>query len=261
MPGMGALSGKVALVTGAGTGIGRSTALAFAAAGAAVVVNGRRQGPLDDVVAEITAAGGEAWAATADLTTAEEAERLAAVCLARHGRVDVLVNNAGFSSKVRSARFLDAEEWTSVWQVNVLGVAMLTRALLPAMIEAGDGTVITVSSIGGLRPNVMAGAAYCSAKAAVAAYMTGLAGEVRNLGVRCSTVYPGEVDTPILDNRALNPGEAQRARMAHPDDVAAAILMVASLPARATVEELTIAPTYQRDLSADMVAAKTKTSR
>lgn len=258
---MGTLSGKVALVTGAGSGIGRSTALALAGAGATVVVNGRRSAPLQEVVAEIGAAGGEAWSFPADLTSVADAEGLANACLARHGCVDVLVNNAGFSSKVRSALHLDAEEWTAVWQVNVLGVVMLTKALLPAMIESGEGTVITVSSIGGLRPNVMAGSAYCSAKAAVAAYMTELAGEVRNRGVRCSTVYPGEIDTPILDNRALNPGEAERARMAHPDDVAAAILMVASLPRRATVEELVIAPTYQRDLTADMRAARSKTSR
>ena len=212
------------------------------------------------MVGTIVGAGGSAWAATADLVSASEAERLAAACLERHGRVDLLVNNAGFSSKVRSALYLDEQEWTAVWRVNVLGPVMLTRALLPSMLEAREGTVITVSSIGGLRPNVMAGSAYCSAKAAVAAFMTELATEVRNRGVRCSTVVPGEIDTPILDNRALNPGEAERSRMAHPDDVAAAILMIASLPARATIEELTIAPTYQRDLSADVAAARAKTS-
>ena len=255
---MAALDGKVALVTGAGSGIGRSAALRLAAHGATVVVNGRRQGPLDAVIAEI---GSTASAITADLVSPAEADRLAATCLERFGRVDVLVNNAGFSSKVRSALHLDAEEWTAVWQVNVLGPVMLTKALVPAMIAAGDGTVITVSSIGGLRPNVMAGAAYCSAKAAVASWMIELATEVRNRGVRCTTIYPGEIDTPILDNRALNPGDAERARMAHPDDVAAAIVMVATLPSRAMIEELTIAPTYQRDLSKDMAAARAKRAR
>lgn len=257
---MGPLEGKLALVTGAGTGIGRSTALALASAGAGVVLAGRRAAPLMAVAREIEAIGRTAWVETADLTTGAEAERLAGACVGAHGGVDVLVNNAGFSSKVRSALHLGEDEWTSVWQVNVLGPALLTKALLPSMFERGGGTVVTVSSIGGLRPNVMAGAAYCSAKAAVAAWMTELATEVRNKGVRCTTVYPGEVDTPILDNRALNPDDDARSRMAHPDDVAAAIAMVVCLPARATVEELMIAPTYQRDLSADMRAARTKTA-
>lgn len=258
---MGSLRGKVALITGAGTGIGRSTAIAFAAAGATVIVAGRRAEPLAEVVRDIETGGGTAWALTADLADSAEAERLAARCLERHGRVDVVVNNAGFSSLVRSARYLDAEEWTAVWQVNVLGPAILTRNLLPPMIEAGEGTVVLVSSVAAMRPSVMAGAAYGSAKAAAANYMTELASEVRSLGVRCSTIYPGEIDTPILDRRALPPGSNERATMAHPDDVASAIVLCATLPARAMIDELTITPTMPRDLSADIAAAKAKKTR
>jgi NADP-dependent 3-hydroxy acid dehydrogenase YdfG len=258
---VGALEGQVALVTGAGTGIGRSTAVQLADERATVAVCGRRAGPLDELVADIAGRGGRAWSLTADLVSPDEAERLAAVCLERHERVDVVVNNAGFSSLVRSARYLDADEWTAVWQVNVLGPAMLTRALLPAMIAAGRGTVVTVSSLAAHRPNVMAGAAYGSAKAAVANWMAELSSEVRNLGVRCTTVFPGEIDTPILDRRALNHGESERAAMAHADDVARAILLCVTLPARATVDELVISPTRQRDLSADMTAAMAKTQR
>ncbi|MDY7104137.1 MAG: SDR family oxidoreductase [Actinomycetota bacterium] len=232
----------------------------MAGEGATVVVNGRRQGPLDEVVAAIGAAGGKALTATADLTDDEAASRLADRCLADHGCVDVLVNNAGFSSSVRSARHLDAATWTDVWRVNVLGPAMLARALLPAMIDAGGGTIITVSSVAGLRPNVMAGAAYGSAKAAVANWMTELASEVRNLGVRCSTIFPGEIDTPILDRRALPPDDDQRAMMARPEDVAEAVLLCATLPARAMIDELVITPTRQRDLTADMAAAREKSS-
>jgi NADP-dependent 3-hydroxy acid dehydrogenase YdfG len=254
------LQGKVALVTGAGSGIGRAAALALAAEGATVVVNGRRQQPLDEVAKAIADAGGGAVTAAADLTDDAATADLAQQCLAEHGRVDVLVNNAGFSSTVRSARHLDAATWTDVWKVNVLGPAMLTRALLPAMIEAREGTVITVSSVAGLRPNVMAGAAYGSAKAAVANWMTELASEVRNLGVRCSTIFPGEIDTPILDRRALPPGEDARATMARAEDVAAAVVLCATLPARAMIDELVITPTRQRDLAADVAAARERTA-
>ena len=125
---MGSLQGKRALITGAGTGIGRQLALDLAGAGAEVAICGRRRGPLDETA---RLAGGGIDAHTADLADPDEAFRLADAV----GPVDILVNNAGFSSVVRSTRYVGPEEWRAVMDVNTLGPAMLTRALLPPMIE------------------------------------------------------------------------------------------------------------------------------
>ncbi|MDX1385250.1 MAG: SDR family oxidoreductase, partial [Thermoanaerobaculia bacterium] len=248
---MGELEGSVALVTGAGTGIGRETTRLLAAAGAEVVLAGRREAPLAAVTAAVTEAGGRAWYRSADMEDASSVEALAAACLERHGRVDILVHNAGHSSKVRSARWISDDEWSSVLAVNVTGPMILTRALLPAMLEAGAGTVIMVSSMAALRPGVMAGTAYGTAKAAARNYMAGLAAELRQKGIRATTVMPGEVDTPILDNRPLPPSEEQRAGMMQAEDVARAILLAATLPQRTVIEEMTMMPTRLRDFSAD----------
>ncbi len=255
---MGVLTGKTALVTGGGTGIGAAIAVDLAQAGAAVIVSGRRQGPLDETVAKISTDGGQASAMTGDMTDPADIERLANAVIATTGGVDLLINNAGFSSKVRSARYIGAEEWRGVMDVNTMGPAMLTRMLLPPMIERQAGDVVMISSMAGLRPNVMAGAVYSAAKAAAKAYMETLSQEVRRFGVRCLTVFPGEVDTPILDNRALPPDDAARALMMQSEDISAAVLMAVCLPHRATVSDITIGATVPRDMSADVKAALTK---
>ncbi len=254
------IAGKTALVTGGGTGIGEAIAIDLAGAGANVIVAGRRQEPLDNTVQQIVDAGGNARSVAADLTQPEEIERLAQNILDQEGGVDVLINNAGFSSKVRSAKFISAEEWQSVMDVNTMGPAMLTKALLPAMIDRGAGDVVMISSMAGLRPNVMAGVVYSAAKMAAKGYMEVLQQEVKKHGIRCLTVYPGEVDTPILDNRALPPGEQERALMMQSEDISAAVMMALSLPHRATVTEIAITATIPRDMTADVKAALSKQS-
>jgi len=149
---MGKLDGKVALITGAGIGIGRSAAIMFAEEGAELVIAGRRQAVLDVVVAEITSPGGQITAKSADMEDQTSIEALAAYALEKHGRVDILVNNAGHSSKVRSVRWISRGECDSVYAVNVSGPAQLTRLLLPPMLDHGEGTVIMVSSMAALRP-------------------------------------------------------------------------------------------------------------
>jgi len=257
---MGNLSGKTALVTGGGTGIGREVAKDLAAAGVKVIVCGRRLEPLEETVAMIEKAGGEAKAMTADLTDPDGIEVFAEAVLSYHGAIDILINNAGFSSQVRSARYIGADEWRAVMDVNTMGPAQLTRALIPAMIEQGAGDIVMISSMAAINPSVMAGAVYSAAKSAARAYMSVLAEEMRPHGVRCVTVFPGEVDTPIMENRALVPDAATRALMMQPEDISAAVMMAISLPQRAMVSEIALGATNPRDMSADVAAAKAKQS-
>jgi NADP-dependent 3-hydroxy acid dehydrogenase YdfG len=229
---MRALQGQVALVTGAGSGIGRATALRLAQEGARVVVTGRRQAPLDAVVAEVQAAGGQAWARTADLLQREELLALVHWAEAELGAVDILVNNAGAASRVRNILWVDQQDWSDTLAVNLDAVYVLIQAALPGMIARGGGTVVTVSSLAAVRPGMLGGAPYGAAKAAVSNLMTFLHGSFRNQNIRATTILPGEVNTPIMDTRVRPPTPAERERMVDPDDVARAIALVCTLPAR-----------------------------
>lgn len=251
------LESKVAIVTGAGSGIGREAAKMLAAEGATVVVNGRRREPLDAVVADIEKAGGRAVARVADVASPAAARGLASWTIATLGRVDVLVNNAGFSSKVRNLRWIAQEEWDTVVGVNLTGVYALTQGVLDHMVERKSGTIVTVSSVGGIRPGLISGPAYGVAKAGARVLMQFVHNVYRQHGIRATTILPAEVDTPILDNRPLVPDQAARATMMQPEDVAAAILFCVTLPERTVIEELIVSPTIPRDQTRDLEVART----
>jgi NADP-dependent 3-hydroxy acid dehydrogenase YdfG len=253
---MGRLDGQVAIVTGAGSGIGRAAALMLAAEGATVVAVGRRPAPLDALVAEIARRGGRADTLAADVGDPDQAGRLARAAVERHGRVDILVNNAGSSSRVRNIRWVGRDEWERVFAVNMTGVYLLTQAVLPGMIERGGGTIVTVSSAAAFRPGLLGGAPYGAAKAAARNLMGHVHTVLRDKGIRATTILPAEVDTPILDNRPLVPDARARATMMQPEDVAAAILLCVTMPARTVVEEIILSPTVTRDLSADLAVAR-----
>lgn len=245
------LRGQVALITGAGSGIGRSTALHLAREGARVVLVGRRREPLESVAAEIEKTGGDAWAKPADLADREQLKELVAWTAREVGPVSVLVNNAGASSKVRNIRWIDNEDWDATIEVNLNAVYALVQAVLPGMLEAGGGTIVTVSSLAAVRPGLLGGAPYGAAKAGVQNLMKYLYATFRNEGIRATTILPGEVNTPIMDTRVRPPSSEERAAMVDPDDVARAIVLCCSLPARATIEELVISPTLARDQGPD----------
>ena len=168
------------------------------------------------------------------------------------GRIDVLVNNAGQNSPRRRLLSTTPEEIRALFDANVLGTMFCTRAVVPAMRAAGRGTIVNVSSMAALEPGVLTGAAYSAAKAAVTNFTRFLGQELRNTGIRTCVVFPGEVDTPILDQRAHPPDAKARATMLTSEDVAEAIAFVLRLPARATVTELVIRPTVQRSVEAEL---------
>jgi NADP-dependent 3-hydroxy acid dehydrogenase YdfG len=246
------LAGKTALITGAGSGMGRETARLLAADGAAVALLGRRQDALDRVAKEIRADGGTALPITADITSADDVTRALGQVHAELGPVDVLVNNAGSSSSVLNPQWLPHEEWRQVLEVNLTAVFQLTQAVLPGMLDRGAGTIVTVSSLAAVNPNLLGGAAYGAAKAGVRNFMTFLHTTFRNQGLRAITVLPGEADTPILDHRARPPAADERAHMVQPVDVAEAIRLAVGLPQRVVLQEIVVAPTRQRDTSADL---------
>ena len=255
---MGALNGQVAIVTGGGSGIGRETARMLAAEGAHVVVSGRRQAPLDETVAEISRAGGVAAARVADMESATDPAALAQWVIQTFGRVDILINNAGHSSTVRAIRWVRKDDWDSVIAANLTGVYLITQAVLPGMIERGGGTIVTVSSVAGIRPGLIGGVPYSAAKAAVRNLMGHIHSEHRDKGIRATTILPAEVDTPILDRRPLPPNAKARSTMMQSEDVARAIMFCVTLPPRTVVEELVMVPTIQRDVSEDIRVASMK---
>lgn len=253
---MGRLDGKIALVTGAGSGIGRETALLLAQEGATIVLTGRRVQPLDEVARLIKNAGGKAVALSLDIGSRDAIFEAVKWIKSTVSPVDILVNNAGSASKVLNARFISEEEWAATINVNLTAVFNLTQAVLPEMIAKGEGTIITVSSLAVVNPNLLGGAAYGAAKAGVKNFMTFLHNTYRNQGIRATTILPGETNTPIMNNRARPPSEEERAVMMDPHDVARAIVLCASLNKSAVIPELHICPTFMRDTSADIDVAR-----
>jgi NADP-dependent 3-hydroxy acid dehydrogenase YdfG len=243
---MSSLQGKLAWITGAGTGIGLAGAQALAAAGATVVMSGRRADVLQAEADQITAAGGRVEVEPLDVADAEAVDAVAARILGRHGRIDILVNSAGLNNPDRFWKNQTVEGWRNVIGINLDGTFYTVRAVLPAMRAQHDGLVINISSWAGVHHPKLTGAAYNGSKHAVVALTETINIEEGVNGIRACAICPAEVATPILDRRPVPPSAQDRARMLQADDLGATICFIAELPAHACINQLVISPTWNR---------------
>ena len=237
MSGRGALAGQVAIVTGAGRGIGHAIATALAREEATVVLAARTRQQLAATAASIRESGGTALAIPTDVTQDAAVEAMVEQAIAELGRVDVLVTAAGVASFGPVSGTKPAD-WDGMLAVNLRAVMVTCRAVLPIMVRQRRGTIINVASVAAQRA-IPGAAAYTATKAGVVGFSRVLAEELRAEGVRVGVLVPGAVDTPLWDTI---PNSPVRGRMLRPEDVARAAVLMASLPPGASLEELTLLP-------------------
>lgn len=232
----------VAIVTGAGSGVGRACALLLVQQGWRVSLVGRRATALAQTVALAGQGRKNFDRQPADIADPAAVSAVVAAVVARWGRIDALINAAGTNTPRRSLRDLSDEDYHRLIAANLHGAFYLTRACLPALRKSSNGTIVNINSEAGLRANAKAGPAYVAGKFALAGLTESINAEEGPAGVRACSIFPGDIDTPLLDLRPVPPSASQRKRMLQPEDVAGCIAFVLQLPARAVVEQLVIRP-------------------
>ena len=239
------LKGRTAWITGGGSGIGLAGAIELVKAGAHVVISGRTQATNDSALAELKALG-SAEAILLDVADKKAVQAAADAILKQHGRIDILVTSAGTNATKRNFDVVTPDAWDDVVAINLSGLFYCVHAVLPAMRKQKDGLIINVSSWAGRFPSKLTGPAYNATKRAVIALTESINMEECVNGIRATSILPGEVATPILRKRPVPPSKQEQDRMTQSEDLGAAILFVASMPARTCVNELIIAPTWNR---------------
>lgn len=230
----------VIVVTGAGSGVGRAVVERFVAEGWRAALIGRHETSL---AATAAACGDRASACElliCDVSDAAAVAHTAEQVLARFGQVDVLVNSAGTNVRQRAFRDVSVEDWQYVIATNLHGAFYMIRAFLPAMRARGTGTVVNINSDAGRLARDLAGVSYVSSKFGLAGLTQSLNAEERAHGIRGCSIFPRDVNTPLLDKRPHPPPEEERQRMVQPEDVAACVWLAATLPPNAIVEELSV---------------------
>lgn len=237
------LTGQVAWITGAGTGIGEGAARSLAAAGMTVVLSGRRREKLEGVAAELGAA---ASIEELDVSDRDSVAQTAQRIFDKHGKIDVLVASAGINVRERNWHNLSLDDWDQVIRIDLDGAFYCCKAVLPQMIKQGGGLIINISSWAGKHVSVVTGPAYTAAKHAMNAMNESINMEAGIYGVRACAICPGEVATPILDNRPVPVSDEDRAKMVQPDDCGDIVRFLSSLPPHVCINELTVSPTWNR---------------
>jgi NAD(P)-dependent dehydrogenase (short-subunit alcohol dehydrogenase family) len=235
------LADKTALITGGGSGIGLAVARAFLTEGARVAITGRDHNKLLRA-AEYLAGNKRLLVHPCDATDPDAVAELVAAVNASFGPIDILVNNAGMNIRERTFAELTPERWRDLVAGNLDSAFYCIYAVMPQMRQRQDGLIININSLSGRRASPLGGTAYVAAKMGMRGLALSVAAEEKGNGIRVCTVYPGEVDTPILEHRPTPVSAEHRRQILQPEDVAAGVLFVATLPARATVPELVLMP-------------------
>jgi len=238
------LRGKNVLLTGGGSGMGKATALALAKNGANVAIAGRNKENLASTVS-LAQATEKISAKEADVTDRNSLEDLFQWFDVEFGTLDYLVHAAGINVAMRSMEELSPDDWDRLIQINLTGSYNVLRLTLNRMRPLKKGLIVLINSVAGKRSVPLAGIGYNASKFGMSGLGIGVAEEERNNGIRISNLYPGEVNTPILENRKEPPVEEHRQSILQAEDVASVILHLCQLPERVHIPELVIKPTLQ----------------
>lgn len=233
---------KTAVVTGAGSGVGQATALKLVEQGWRVALVGRRPEALQETVALAGAKAGQFLICPCDIGQHAAVATMAQQVLAAFGEVEVLVNAAGTNAPNRALSVLSLEDYHAMMDANLNGAYYCVQAFLPQMRARRSGTIINVVSEAGKQASPKAGPAYVMSKFGMAGLTQAINAEERPNGVRASSLFPGDIDTPLLNKRPVVPDAAARARMMKAEDVADCAIFCINLPARAVVEEMLVRP-------------------
>lgn len=246
------LKGKVAWITGAGTGIGQAAAVALAGSGARIILSGRRISALQETADTLKSFGTEASCEVLDVSDADLVRDVAERIVSRYGRLDILVNNAGTNIAERHWEKVTPEKWNEVIDIDLNGAFYCALAVLPVMRKQKDGLIINVSSWAGRFYTLLTGPAYSAAKHGLMALNASINMEECMNGIRACALCPGEVWTPIMDRRPDQLGDDVKAKMLKSEDVGEAIAFLAKLPKTVCINEMIISPTWNRGYIANL---------
>ena len=246
------LKGKIAWITGAGTGIGQAGAVSLARAGMEVVLSGRRRENLEETAALVEKTGKVPVIEELDVADSESVSEVVARIEERFQRLDVAVLSAGINVKNRSWKEVDTDGWDSVVDIDLNGAFYCCRSVLPIMRRQKEGLIVNVASWAGVRVSKLTGPAYTAAKHGMVAMSESLNMEEAINGIRSCALCPGEVATPILENRPVKVTDEEKAVMLQGEDMGERILFLAQLDKRVCLNQLVISPTANRMYTAGL---------
>jgi len=233
---------KTAVITGAGSGVGQAIAIALVKQNWQVALVGRRDKTLRQTVKRAGKNSSYFLVCPCDIGNVKAVEKLAKRVFAEFEEVEVLVNSAGTNAPKRALEVLSLADYHAMIDTNLNGAYYCAQAFLPQMRARKSGTIINIVSEAGKQASPKAGPAYVMSKFGLTGLTQSINAEERGNGIRACAIFPGDIDTPLLDRRPVPPDTAARARMLRPEDVAACALLAINLPPRAVVEEILVRP-------------------